>query len=77
MSASDLKARLPFLLEIGSEEIPARFIPPALAELDRMFRAELEEAHLACEGGGDLYLTRFGWPRLLFCSSVLRNCTAC
>jgi len=25
--------RLPFLLEVGSEEIPARFIPPALAEL--------------------------------------------
>ncbi len=25
--------RLPFLLEVGSEEIPARFIPPALTEL--------------------------------------------
>ncbi len=30
--------RLPFLLEIGSEEIPARFIPGAMDELSPPFR---------------------------------------
>jgi len=39
-------ARLPFLLEIGSEEIPARFIPAAMKDLERLFRAELDKAHL-------------------------------
>lgn len=38
--------RLPFLLEIGSEEIPARFIPGAMADLERLFRAELDQANL-------------------------------
>ena len=39
-------ATAPFLLEIGSEEIPARFIPGAMAELERRFDAALSEARL-------------------------------
>jgi glycyl-tRNA synthetase beta chain len=39
--------RLPFLLEIGSEEIPARFVPGAMEELSRRFEALLAESHLA------------------------------
>ncbi|MEN8008538.1 MAG: glycine--tRNA ligase subunit beta [Candidatus Krumholzibacteriota bacterium] len=41
---------LPFLLEIGSEEIPARFIPGALKELQRRVGEELLAAHLPAEG---------------------------
>ncbi len=40
---------LPFLLEIGSEEIPARFIPGAMADIERLMAAALEEAHLSWE----------------------------
>jgi glycyl-tRNA synthetase beta chain len=40
----------PFLLEIGSEEIPARFIPDAMTELETRLVGALGEAHLACEG---------------------------
>ena len=43
-------SQLPFLLEIGSEEIPARFIPGALKDLERLFRAELDKAHLQATG---------------------------
>jgi glycyl-tRNA synthetase beta chain len=39
--------RLPFLLEIGSEEIPARFVPGAMEELSRRFEALLAESRLA------------------------------
>lgn len=39
-------SRLPFLLEIGSEEIPARFIPEAMDYLDQGVRRELEANHL-------------------------------
>ena len=38
--------RRPFLLEIGSEEIPARFIPPSLAELAQRAGDLLSELHL-------------------------------
>jgi len=38
--------RRPFLLEIGSEEIPARFIPSSLAELARRAGDLLSELHL-------------------------------
>jgi len=41
---------LPFLLEIGSEEIPARFIPSAMADLERLATAALTEGHLAWAG---------------------------
>ncbi|HOX26644.1 MAG TPA: glycine--tRNA ligase subunit beta [Candidatus Krumholzibacteria bacterium] len=43
-------ARLPFLLEIGSEEIPARFIPTELDELAARFAALLGELGLAHDG---------------------------
>ncbi len=41
---------LPFLLEIGSEEIPARFIPEAMAELRRLTEEGLAAAYLSAEG---------------------------
>ncbi len=41
--------RLPFLLEIGSEEIPARFLPEAMQELPARLAALLAELHLAHE----------------------------
>ncbi len=44
------KAFLPFLLEIGSEEIPARFIPTAIQELSRLAADALGSAHLDFEG---------------------------
>ncbi len=52
MSAASAKkepqrtARLPLLLEIGSDDIPARFQPPALAHLERECRAALAAARL-------------------------------
>jgi len=49
MSAQS-KNSLPFLLEIGTEEIPARFIPASMADLQRTMAAELEKAHLTAEG---------------------------
>ena len=42
--------RLPFLLEIGSEEIPARFIPEAMQYLEKGVRQELTANHLQFEG---------------------------
>ena len=33
-------------LEIGTEEIPAGFLPKAMADLERMMRKELETARL-------------------------------
>ncbi len=41
---------LPFLLEIGSEEIPARFIPASMRALEASFRDALAEARLEIEG---------------------------
>ncbi len=43
-------ASLPFLLEIGSEEIPARFIRVAMDELLRLTGEALAAAHLSAEG---------------------------
>ncbi len=43
-------ATLPFLLEIGSEEIPARFIPGSMAEIETRLKAALDAAHLPAEG---------------------------
>ena len=37
---------LPFLLEIGSEEIPARFIPAAMSDLQGLVQSGLTAAHL-------------------------------
>lgn len=50
MSASHTPERLPFLLEIGSEEIPARFVPDSMAELERRLAEGLAAAHLHAEG---------------------------
>ena len=53
-----------FLLEVGCEEIPARFIPPALADIERQFRAGLVEARLQGNGDGPTIST-LGTPRRL------------
>jgi glycyl-tRNA synthetase beta chain len=34
-------------LEIGSEEIPAGFIPKAMADMEALIRKELNGAHIA------------------------------
>ncbi|MBI4833780.1 MAG: glycine--tRNA ligase subunit beta [Planctomycetes bacterium] len=46
------------LLEIGTEEIPAGYLTPALAQMEQSFKALLEESRLAC---GKIYTT--GTPR--------------
>jgi len=43
---SGTEARRPFLLEIGSEEIPARFVPGAMAAIAERLAAMLAEEHL-------------------------------
>jgi len=48
--AKQTVGKMPFLLEIGSEEIPARFIPDAMVELQRRSEAALGEAHLTWDG---------------------------
>lgn len=55
------------LLEIGTEEIPAGFIPQALADLDRLAREELEGSRIDFEG-----MQTLGTPRriVLFIESV-------
>jgi glycyl-tRNA synthetase beta chain len=50
MSASRASDRLSFLLEIGSEEIPARFVPDAMGELERRLAEGLTAARLTFEG---------------------------
>lgn len=50
MSATARPERLPFLLEIGSEEIPARFVPDAMVELERRLTEGLAAARLDYEG---------------------------
>ncbi len=44
-----MSERLPFLFELGVEEIPHWMITPALAEIEKLFAAFLEENHLDCE----------------------------
>ena len=39
-----------FLLEIGTEELPADFAAQVLAQLEPMVRRDLSEQRLACEG---------------------------
>ena len=35
-------------LEIGTEEIPAGFLPKAMADIEALIRKELENARLSC-----------------------------
>ncbi|MGQ9508515.1 MAG: glycine--tRNA ligase subunit beta [Thermodesulfobacteriota bacterium] len=55
------------LLEIGAEEIPAKFIPDALTGLERLIQKELETHRIEFEG-----IKTFGTPRrlVLFIQSV-------
>jgi glycyl-tRNA synthetase beta chain len=43
MSTHDPAATVPLLLEIGTEEIPSRFLPPAIADLKNISAAVLDE----------------------------------
>lgn len=43
-----MSERLPFLFELGVEEIPHWMLTPALAEFEKLFNAFLEENRLAC-----------------------------
>lgn len=54
------------LLEIGMEEIPAKFMPPALAELEKLAIAELTEQRLAFDD-----VQTFGSPRRI--SLLVKN----
>lgn len=49
-----------FLLEVGTEEIPARFLGPALSQLEKQARLALDEARLGYGG-----IRVFGTPRRL------------
>ncbi len=53
-----------FLLEVGCEEIPARFLPPALSDLERLFVNGLKSARLASDISG-LVIQSLGTPRRL------------
>lgn len=55
-----MSATLPFLLELGVEEIPHWMIVPALGDIERLFKAVLDEHRLAA---GELKLD--GTPRRL------------
>lgn len=48
------------LLEIGTEEIPAGFVPQAMADLEDLTRKELETQRIDCEG-----MKTLGTPRRL------------
>lgn len=47
-------------LELGTEEIPAGFLPVAMADLERLLAKELKTARIACDG-----LRTFATPRRL------------
>jgi glycyl-tRNA synthetase beta chain len=50
-----------FLLEIGTEEIPSRFINPALEKMKELFAALLASGRIASRGE----MTAYGTPRRL------------
>jgi glycyl-tRNA synthetase beta chain len=51
-----------FLLEIGTEEIPSRFINPALEKMKELFAALLSSGRVTIDGGA---LQAYGTPRRL------------
>lgn len=50
LADEDAIARLPFVLEVGSDDLPARFQPLAIAHLEQAAAKLLAEAGLACAG---------------------------
>ncbi len=68
----DIGTGLPLLLEIGTEEIPARFIPPALADLKKAASEVFAEYRISC---GDLrtYATPRRMALLVDAVSPLQN----
>jgi glycyl-tRNA synthetase beta chain len=67
MSRTTTPERLPFLLEIGSEEIPARFVPDAMAELGRRLGEGLAAARLDAE---DLRVLATPRRMVVLCASL-------
>ena len=51
-----------FLIEIGTEEIPSRFINPALEKMKELFAALLASGRVTIDGGA---LQAYGTPRRL------------
>ncbi len=49
-----------FILEIGTEEIPARFMGPAISQIEELTRSWLDENRLVCAG-----VAAYGTPRRL------------
>ena len=49
-----------FLLEIGTEDMPARFIPPALLQMEENAKAIMTENHIRCSE-----IRTYGTPRRL------------
>ena len=59
-----------FLLEIGTEEIPSRFIGPALEKMRELFTALLASGRVASNGE----ITVYGTPRrLVLCATGLEE----
>ncbi len=54
-----------FLLEVGCEEIPARFLPPALMELKKLFVDGLKSARLMDGDTSGFEIRALGTPRRL------------
>ena len=52
------------LLEIGTEEIPARFVPNALESMEALLKKVMEENRIAFK-----HIRTFGTPRRLVISS--------
>ncbi|MBA4373501.1 MAG: glycine--tRNA ligase subunit beta [Thermodesulfovibrio sp.] len=50
MTADTLSQGLPLLLELGTEEIPSRFLPGALKDLERIASMVFSDARIAHEG---------------------------
>jgi glycyl-tRNA synthetase beta chain len=56
-----------FLLEIGTEEIPASYLAPYAQQLERLLSEELQKADLAAEGFRTAYTPR---RLMLFCAAL-------
>jgi glycyl-tRNA synthetase beta chain len=70
VAGSDSMLGRPFLLEVGSEELPARFVPPALEHLRRRGAELLAEHGLAAAG-----MRVYGTPRrlCLLCATLAEH----
>ncbi|MBI5102317.1 MAG: glycine--tRNA ligase subunit beta [Nitrospirae bacterium] len=60
MSQDNTVQKMPLLLELGTEEIPARFLPPAIKDLARIAAETFAEFRVPCDG-----ITTYATPRRL------------